>query len=323
MIVGHQKQFQFLEAAREGGRLSHAHIFSGPAKIGKKRFALDWLSQILGAALGEGTAYADFSFVAPLVDQKTGKLAEEITVDQIRGLIKKLSLTAAMGTYKAAIIDDAELMNGEAQNCLLKTLEEPPGDALIILITRNSQRLLETIRSRAEILQFNFATDKEMGKFVKVYIAENNIKIDEAEISEIVKLSFGRPGRLADFLRDPVGLKKWQAAAKEFAQIIAAELPEKFAYAKKITDSENPEMNLNEIMEIWQFHFRNLLLERLNVAGVQPPQINDDKMRGLDPRKAVPEKISGILKKIHELSVVLQTTNANPRLAVESFMLDL
>jgi DNA polymerase-3 subunit delta' len=287
--------------------------------------------------------------VAPLVDPpptgvarpkggKTNKVAQEITVDQIRGLIGKLSLTPGRGLHKAAIIDEAQLMNGEAQNCLLKTLEEPPGSALIILIAQNADRLMETVRSRAEILQFNFVSEKEMEILARDCAAKNDLKLNEAELKEVVKLSFGRPGRLVDFLTSPDQMKKWLAFAKEFAQIITAELPEKFAYAKKITDKENSEIDLNEIMEIWQFHFRNLLLESLKTMSasdskrVRPflEQKGSNSFREFEFSKLKekagdnsPEKISDILKKIHELSVILLTTNASPRLAIENFMLDL
>ena len=363
MFVGHSKQLQSLEAAKDNGRLGHAYIFSGPSKAGKKTAALEWLSRILGTSLAEGAAHPDFLFVKPLIDSKTGKTAGEITVNQIRGLINKLSFKPALGPYKAAVVDNAELMNGEAQNCLLKTLEEPPGNAIIVLVTQNSQRLLETIRSRCQTVQFNFVPEKEMEIMAKDLILKSGDKIDETLAGEIVELSFGRPGRLAEFIANPEQLKKWRANAKEFAKIINAELPEKFAYAKKITDIENEDANLDEIMEIWQFHFRKLMLETLNktengdVAWVGPTQKNP--LRGSDPREETTakaagarllrdsqescscqasapfvfgktkenpytlEKIAAILKKIHDLNVTLTATNANPKLAIENFMLDI
>ena len=90
-------------------------------------------------------------------------------------------------------------------------------------------------------------------------------------------------------------------------------------------------MNLSELMEVWEFHFRNLMLESL--AGVFPLQDSQRK----DPCEAKSqfvfsgakkgvyslEKIAAILKKIHELNVILTTTNANPKLAIENFMMDI
>jgi DNA polymerase-3 subunit delta' len=332
MVVGHQKQIEFLEAARVGGGLSHAYIFAGPKKIGKKSAALEWLEKFLNVSLNEKTAHPDFLFLAPLADEKTGKIAQEITVGQIRGLIAKLALSPVFGKHKAAIIDQAHLMNIEAQNCLLKTLEEPPAGSLIVLIVDNEDRLLETIRSRCQISRFNFLSLPEMEKFGADFCAKNDLKIEKSKIKEIAGLSLGRPGRLANFLADAAALENWQSKIKEFSQIVKAELPEKFAYVKKIVDDETAD--IGEYLEIWQIHFRNLLLESL--AG--------DLLRGLDPRKPQeeqsgqkfafsklkekekqksPQEIAAILKKIQDLDLVLQISNAGPRLSMESLMLEL
>jgi len=96
--------------------LAHAYILSGPARLGKKTIALQWLSEIIGIPLSISIAHPDFNFVAPLKDPKTDQKAAEITVAQIRNLINKLSLTPIAAPFKAAIIDDAHLMNIEAQN---------------------------------------------------------------------------------------------------------------------------------------------------------------------------------------------------------------
>jgi len=330
MVIGHRKQLQLLEQAWVSGKLGHAYLLAGPAKVGKKTIALEWLSRIMDAPLGENTAHPDFLFVKPLIDEKTGKAAAEITVGQIRGLIWKLSLKPVMGRFKAAVIDEAHLMNAEAQNALLKTLEEPPGDAIIVLVAQNSRRLLDTIRSRCEILQFNFVTDQEMQNWQRSHPCQ----LDPEAQKEIVKLSFGRPGRLMEFAADKNAIKKWQADEKEFSRVIGGDLADKFNYAKKITDDDT--VDLGELVEIWQFYFRSKLLEslKLNFAGVgnlRTSQVSDSCEVGM-PRfefsksKAggyTPEKISEILKKILDLNVILQTTNASPRLAIEIFMMSL
>jgi len=330
LVIGHQKQFQFLQAAKESGRLGHAFIFSGPARIGKKTAALEWLSRIFGTPLSAGSAHPDFLFVAPLFDPKTEKIADEITVDQIRGLIRKLSLKPALGSYKAAVIDEAHLMNSEAQNALLKTLEEPPGDALIVLIAQNSQRLLETIRSRCQTIQFNFVGSMELEGLAKDLSLGSGAKLDESVVREAVELSFGRPGKLAEFIADPSLVKKRQASAKEFAQAAKSDLSERFIYGAKIVESGN----IAETIEIWQYHFRNLLLEALKPAKVAPCEVASCDLGKTELQFSFsklkdggngqsPEKIGAILKKIHDLSVILQTTNASPKLAIENFMLDL
>jgi len=305
-IVGHQKQLQFLQTAQNSGRLSHAYIFSGPEKIGKKTAALEWLSRVFQTPLNERIAHPDFFFVAPLTDEKTGAVSQEITVGQIRELIRKLALRPSLGKYKAAIIDEAQLMNDHAQNCLLKTLEEPPGDALIILVASDSRRLFETICSRAEILQFNFVPRKEIADFAKNYVSSRGIKLSEPLLNEAIDLAFGRPGRAVDFINNPEQIKKRRQIEREFTLVVKSELPERFTYAKKIAESQDN--GFNEVIEIWQNYFRNLMLQSLNKT---------------DSDSSPARKIANTLKKIHDLSVILQTTNASPRLAIENFMLEL
>jgi DNA polymerase-3 subunit delta' len=338
MIVGHQKQLEFIDKAALSGRRGHAYIFCGPSQVGKKLAAFEWLSRLFKEKISQGCAHPDFLFVAPLIDSKTSKIADEITVDQIRGLINKFSLKPSLGKYKAVIIDEAQKMNGEAQNCLLKTLEEPTGDALLILITRNSHQLLSTIRSRCETLQFNFVAESEIEKMAKDMVFENGNKIDEVFLGDAVKLAFGRPGRAAEFIADKSKIEKWRQREKEFAQIINSELPEKFAYVAKIIEDGN----ITETIEIWQWHFRNLLLETLKSRRVpdSADSAESGTLRSLPvsssgevapkfvfskakPVPQSPEKIADILKKIHELSVILQTTNASPKLTIEYFMLEI
>lgn len=329
MIVGHQKQFELLRQSAAAGKLSHAYIFSGPAQVGKKALAFAWLSELFGRPVAENIANPDFSFVALAVDPKTGEPNKEIEIKQIRGLIDKLSLKPIISPIKAAIIDNAHLMNAEAQNCLLKTLEEPSGNAVIILIAENSRRLLPTIVSRCEIVTFNFVPQAELEKFANGAQCKN---IDSARFSELLKLSQGRPGRLINFIACPDGIERLQKAAKAFGRVISAPLAERFAYAKEVAETAN----FSELIEIWQVHFRNLLLEALSQPkstesgtrqDLPSPGLGEAKPQFVFSKTKAPayplEKVTDILKKIHELNVVLQTTNVNSRLAIENFMLNI
>jgi len=324
MIVGHQKQLEFLEKAAGSGRRGHAYILCGPDKVGKKTVALEWLSRMFKEGISQGCAHPDFLFLEPLSDPKTGKKSGEITVDQIRGLIRKLSLKSAMNGVKAVVIDEAHLMNAEAQNCLLKTLEEPPGNSLIVLVAQNSQRLLETIRSRCETIQFNFVSETEIEASAKDFICPDGGKLGESAVKEIVKISFGRPGRMMEFIADQSRIDKWRKGEKEFAAISGAGLAEKFAYGAKVVEAGD----IAATLEVWQFYFRNLMLSILN-GNKEVPILENPAAKPqfvFSKTKEAPysmERIVAILKKIHELNVVLMTTNASPKLAIDNFMLDL
>lgn len=145
----------WLERARQG-RLPHAVLLLGPAGVGK-RSAAAWMSrQKLGlephAALPvyplETPEHADLQWLSPPEDKQA------IGIEQIRELVGNLSLTSYEGGGKVAIIDPANAMTVNAANSLLKTLEEPSGDALLILVADRVGRLPATIFSRCQRLDF-------------------------------------------------------------------------------------------------------------------------------------------------------------------------
>ena len=141
MLITHQKQWEFLQNKFKLGELSHAYLFSGSRGIGKKEFAEKFIEFV-------GCKFPDIKII------KRGEDKNGIEVSQIREVQNFLSYKAYNGKYKAVIVQDADLMNQEAQNCFLKTLEEPKGDALIILISSMPDRMIETVLSRCQRVKF-------------------------------------------------------------------------------------------------------------------------------------------------------------------------
>jgi len=133
------------------GRMPHAVLLAGPAGVGK-RAAANWIAlQRLGLTSDSAPQYPferpqhpDLHWIEVPEDKKT------IGIDQIRALVAEISMTSYGGTGKTAIIEPANSMTHNAANSLLKTLEEPPGDSLIILITDKTGRLPATIFSRCQ-----------------------------------------------------------------------------------------------------------------------------------------------------------------------------
>lgn len=227
MLIGHQKQWRFLEQSAKLNRLSHAYLFSGPEKVGKKTAALELASQL-------HCSFPDLILIEPELESK------EIKIDQIRDLIWKLSLKPYSAPLKVAIIDQAQTMNQESQNCFLKTLEEPKKDTLLILIAEYPKSLLSTILSRCQTINFQPLPQKEM---------ENNFS------KEIAEISLGRPGRAVDFL-DPQKLDEFKKNINEVAGLVHSDFSSRFQCAKEIFQKDN----LKEILITWLFYFRNLLL---------------------------------------------------------------
>jgi DNA polymerase-3 subunit delta' len=145
----------WLERIRQD-RLPHAVLLAGPAGVGK-RAAAWWMA---ARHLGVGAAtdapqypmatieHADLRWISPLEDKQA------IGIDQIRALVAEFTLTSYHGGGKVAVIDPADAMTNNAANSLLKTLEEPPGDALLILIADRKAQLPATIFSRCQRIDF-------------------------------------------------------------------------------------------------------------------------------------------------------------------------
>lgn len=153
-IIGHQKQLDRLGKAVETSTLSHAYLFAGPVGVGKMTVAKKLAEMVVGPITENFNP--DLLEVGLLQDKS------EITIAQIRDLSYKLSLKPYSAQYKVAIIDNAESMNSEAANALLKVLEEPKPNTIIILITSNPNRLPKTIVSRTQKITFGELSPQEL-----------------------------------------------------------------------------------------------------------------------------------------------------------------
>lgn len=142
-IIGHDAICRYLKRVADRDELSHAYVFSGPAHLGKTAVATCLLSTL-----------RDVYVVERPIDEKTGERKAAIPVEAIRDVRSHLSRTSFDGGVKAVLVHDAGTMTTAAQNALLKTLEEPRGKTLIILLATDVSALLPTIRSRAVHLAF-------------------------------------------------------------------------------------------------------------------------------------------------------------------------
>ncbi|GAG15421.1 unnamed protein product, partial [marine sediment metagenome] len=150
-----QNQWEKLQQRREQS-LPHALLLTGPQGMGKLSFAQAFAEDVL--CCGDNAAYSaqllqagnhsDYFEVQP---EEAGKA---IKVDQIRALVAKLNQTPQISSYQVALINPAENMNIAAANALLKTLEEPPGNVVLLLVTHRASGLLPTIRSRCQQISF-------------------------------------------------------------------------------------------------------------------------------------------------------------------------
>ena len=174
MAVLREKAFELIEGAHARGRLAHAFLVSGPAGSGKQDLAsrvVDLLNPPAGAAdsnlFGEPEAAPEprpldeleGEFVHILQPRSKSRV---INVEQMRELEKRLYLSAPAGVWKVGVIVDADRMNEAAENAFLKTLEEPPPNCLLFLLSAHPEFLLPTIRSRCVNLTLQAGTRPEV-----------------------------------------------------------------------------------------------------------------------------------------------------------------
>ena len=195
-LYGHTDQQRRFLAARNSGRLHHGWIFQGPSGIGKSIFAKRIAGIMLGADgvdadaadrtmnLIQSGGHPDLKWVERGLNEK-GKLRQDITVDQIRELNQFFQLRPALAGWRVGIVDALDEMNVSGMNALLKTLEEPPRNALLILISHSTQPILPTIRSRCQVLRFYPLSEED----TNTVVSEQG-----GDAALVADLAAGRPG---------------------------------------------------------------------------------------------------------------------------------
>jgi len=193
-FMGHESVEQEILSLWNSGRMPHALVFNGLKGIGKATFAYRLSRFILkestssggGGLFGEEAqpesmniprdhpifskiasgGHPDMLTISRPFDEKTGQYKNDIPVDDIRKVAPFLRKTSGEGGWRIVMIDDANMMNRNGQNALLKILEEPPQKALLILVTHGAGGLLPTIRSRCRFVSFNALTDHQIGQLM-------------------------------------------------------------------------------------------------------------------------------------------------------------
>ncbi len=192
-IIGQQKALRILRGTLKRERIPSAFLFSGETGIGKRTTAVNY-AKALNCLQPADNDCCDTCRSCKKIDVELHPdvsliLAEnnEIRIDAIRRVTEILSLKPFEGRRKVIIIDDAETMNSSAANAFLKTLEEPPEESLIILVSSNPDRLPDTMRSRCMHLRFYPLSCDECQQVI-------GERVEGKEREATLKLAMGRPG---------------------------------------------------------------------------------------------------------------------------------
>jgi len=214
-LLGHEAAEKTMLAANESGRLHHAWLMAGPRGIGKAtlawRFArfllcggqqgglfggggaegLDVAVDAPGRALVDARSHPDLFHLRPTLNRDTGRMRAEIAVDDVRELGAFMHMTPAMGRWRVAIVDSADEMNRNSANAVLKILEEPPPNAVLLIVAHAPGRLLPTIRSRCRRLALQPLADDIVARL----LGDHAPALKEQERAALARLAEGSIGR--------------------------------------------------------------------------------------------------------------------------------
>lgn len=210
-MIGHLEAEKAFLDGWQGGRLHHAWLLAGPQGMGKGDFAERAARFLVTHGAGGGRAAVALDdrgddAAARLVDagnhpeiirltrqpkDKTKELARNITIDQVRQVIRRLHLSLSLGDWRVIIVDAVDDLESDGANALLKTLEEPPARTLFLLVSHSPGRLLPTIRSRCRILRFQ-PIDRDV---MVSWLHDLRPMLDMPEVRAIVAASGGVPGK--------------------------------------------------------------------------------------------------------------------------------
>ena len=250
-IHGHDWAVEYLQRGMEHNRIRHAYLFTGTSSIGKNTLAhafamaLNCQDDRCRKLIMNGN-HPDMIYSE--TDSRTGTLK----IESIRSVSNRIAMKPYDGRYRIAIFQDFDHAQPRAQDALLKTLEEPPPSAIIMLLAESTESLLATITSRVQTIYLRpVEADVIRDTLMQHY------QTDEATATLLARFSGGRIGWAIQAAQDESILERRTYALDLLEQIIRADRIERFQLAD---DLSKDKLALEPLIELWLTYWRDLLL---------------------------------------------------------------
>ena len=340
-LIGNAQITEFLEKSIINDKVAGTYIFTGPDNLGKTTVA-NYFAQCLlceskgtdGHSLPCGRCGSCHSFSVNAKLNSSRKIEKEktaihgdfhivkrdknkknISIKQVRELIKILNLSSFLNSYKIGIIKHADIMSQGAFNALLKTLEEPKDKVIVILIVKTLESLPDTIVSRSQILRFAPVKADEIYDFLL-----KNYRASRSEAKNISRLSLGRPALAVKFFEDKEFYDNYCAKVKIFLNFISHGINERFSLIEDITKkkalSQEVVKDAKRTLEIWQGVIRDWLLLEYGFNDLIQHQMQEAEI--IELKRLVPvNKIINLVRAMRQAEEFL-SANVNPKLVLEN-----
>ena len=346
-VLNHQLARERFERSLTNQRLGSTYLFVGPVGVGKHLFALKLAEALLcenppaqlqpcgtcpACVQVRAKTHPDLLLISKPADRAFIPLDLFIGTAEHRrqtGLCHEIGLKPSRGKRKIAILDDADYLNIEGANALLKTLEEPPPNSLLILIGSSEQKQLSTIVSRSQIVRFGPLTDEEVAQILSKRELETTVAIDE-----LAAASGGSVARALALAEDDV----FQFRSSFLANLASLE-PGRNAFAEEVVafvDAAGKDSALKRERLVLAGDFAIDFFQRLATTIFKAALNADDKVMAAsvteasellrDRRKRSPQEIAESAGTCIERTINLQTdvrTNASPANIVAPWLRDL
>ena len=319
-VFGHDWAVEMLQQHVANATLRHAYLLTGPAGVGRRTLAIR-LAQALNCASPTAAgvpcrtcrtckqieAGQNIDLMVVQAENEGGTLK----VEQIRDVTRFLSLKPYQSQYKIVIFLRFQEANANAQNALLKTLEEAPGYAVLLLTADNAEQLLPTIISRCEIIRLRPLQVEAVAGFLSV----RGVPDDKTRF--FAHLAGGRPGYALRLSADEQALSFRAERLNDLRKILAAKLHERIHYAEKLVKDKDA---FRQTLFIWLSYWRDVLLRS---SGAEAELTNIDRAEEIEDlalkidRSVARVTTVGIEKAIDRLD-----RNVNSRLLAEVTLMD-
>ena len=329
-IRGQDHILRQVEPSLKLGQPAHAYLLVGPPHVGKMTLALD-LAQAVNcsdpspAPCGDCTQcsriaqgqHSDVRVVGIGKGADDGPTRTVIGIGDIKEVLHQVNLKPYEGAFTVIIFDGAEAMSEEAANALLKTLEEPPGQVLFLLLTADEDALLATIRSRCRRLRLLPVPKTQIEHQLASKHGGNS---EESE--RLARLSRGCLGWAITAGEDPRVLEEHDSQLDRLQEVCQGGLDQRFAYAGEIANLFSKDREAaHQVLYLWLRWWRDLLLVKEGAEDYLQYSHRLDDLRLAASGLSTGETVDFIKLLLETLKAL--DSNANPRLALEILMLRL
>ena len=325
-IFGHDGAVNYFKRQCEPSNTRHAYLITGPEGVGRLTLAkafvkalncqeppakYDFCDKCQACRQIEAEAWPDLTILRPIEN------ARDIKIDQVRQMQQSLALAPYQSQWRVVIIPDFQNATVAASNALLKSLEEPPARAIIILTADARENLLETIASRCGILRL-----RPMSVDATAKVLQNKLELEVNEAKKIAHLAGGRVGTAIHFAQNQDMLEEYHDTLSQLHEILPETKRARLQYAETVSKRKgNQRENVSGLLSVWLTFWRDVMIAH---SGADLPIVNlaqSDTVKTIASQLSLPQ-IEVILK-AHEKGLEQINANVNSRLVLENILLNI